>query len=97
LEAAHPEAQVISVCASVVPPDPWRGSWLFAIFALLTILNFFAFVAVATYLGGDAVNGKREAGHCYLFGTRSINGKKVYTEVSESVFDIANGMFTASL
>jgi hypothetical protein len=51
------------------------------------ILNFLIFVAIATYLGGDAVNGKVEGGHYYLFGVRSEPGRgKVYTEVSERVF-----------
>ena len=48
----------------------------------LGVLNFAIFVAVSMYLGGDAVNGKVEGGHYYLFGER-----KVYTEVSERVFN----------
>jgi len=50
------------------------------------ILNFVVFVFVASHLGGDAVNGKVEDGHYYLFGVRTESGHKVYTEVSESVF-----------
>jgi hypothetical protein len=53
----------------------------------LTMLNFVIFVAIATYLGGDAINGKVEGGHYYLFGARSESGHKVYTEVSERVFN----------
>jgi hypothetical protein len=50
------------------------------------VLNFVVFGIVATHLGGDAVNGKVEGGHYYLFGVRTQAGQKVYTEVSESVF-----------
>ena len=53
---------------------------------VLGILNFLIFVAIACYLGGDAVNGKVEEGRYYLFGVRAVAGQKVYTEVSESVF-----------
>jgi len=44
------------------------------------------FVAVASYLGGDAINGKAVDGHYYLFGTRTVNGKKVFTEVSQFAY-----------
>ena len=57
------------------------------IFCGVGILNFVVFVAIACYLGGDAVNGKIEGGRYYLFGVRSEAGRKVYTEVSESVFN----------
>jgi len=50
------------------------------------ILNFAVFVIVASRLGGDALNGKVEGGHYYLYGVRTESGHKVYTEVSESVF-----------
>lgn len=50
------------------------------------VLNGLMFVAGATYLGGDAVNGKVEGGHYYVFGVRTESGRKVYTEVSERVF-----------
>jgi hypothetical protein len=53
----------------------------------LGMLNFVVFVAIATYLGGDAVNGKVEGGHYYLYGVRTDLGRKVYTEVDESVFN----------
>lgn len=57
------------------------------IFTTITIVNFVIFVGVAFYLGGDAVNGKAEGGHYYLYGVRAENGHKVYTEVSEAVFN----------
>jgi hypothetical protein len=50
-------------------------------------LNFAIFVAIACYLGGDAVNGKVEDGRYYLFGVRTASGHKVYTEVTHVVFD----------
>lgn len=52
---------------------------------LIGILNFVVFVALATYLGGDAVNGKTEGGRYYLYGPRKSGGKG-YTEVSQQVF-----------
>ena len=54
---------------------------------MITVLNFLLFVAIAWHLGGDAVNGKAEAGRFYLHGVRVENGVKVYTEVSERVFN----------
>lgn len=51
------------------------------------LLNFAIFVAGALYLGGDAVNGKIEGGHYYLFGVARGTGMKGYTEVSQAVFD----------
>jgi hypothetical protein len=51
------------------------------------VLNFVTFAALAAYLGGDAVNGKVEGGHYFLFGVRTEFGNKVYTEVSERVFN----------
>jgi len=51
------------------------------------LLNFFVFAAIAAYLGGDAVNGKIENGHYYLYGVRTEFGHKVYTEVTKRVFD----------
>jgi hypothetical protein len=50
------------------------------------MLNFLMFVAGAIYLGGDAVNGKVEGGHYYLFGVRTESGMKVYTEVTRRIF-----------
>ncbi len=59
---------------------------VFPIFAVITIVNFIAFVAIAYYLGGDAVNGKTEGHRYYLFGVRAENGLKGYTEVSKAKF-----------
>ena len=56
--------------------------WVCAIY----FINFFAFVAVASYLGGDAVNGKVENGHYYLFGYIYHLGGKGYTEVTRGMF-----------
>ena len=50
-------------------------------------LNFFAFVAVAAYIGGDAINGKFENGHYYVFGVATNSSGKIYTEVSREVFN----------
>jgi len=48
---------------------------------VLGFLNFASFFAVALFLGGDAINGKIEAGRYYLCS----HGR--YTEVSQSVFN----------
>jgi hypothetical protein len=66
----------------------WASRFKIACRAILVIgfLNFAVFVAIAYYLGGDAVNGKVEGGRYYLFGVRTESGRKVYTEVSEPVF-----------
>jgi hypothetical protein len=53
----------------------------------VTLLNFVIFVVVALHLGGDAVNGKVEGGHYYLFGLQPESRHKGYTEVSEAVFN----------
>jgi hypothetical protein len=42
--------------------------------------NFLLFVGVAIYIGGDAINGKIEAGRYY------VAGHGVYYEVSEAVW-----------
>jgi hypothetical protein len=54
--------------------------YLSIILILGWLLNFIAFVAIAMYLGGDAINGKIENDHYYL----ANHG--VYTEVSHTVF-----------
>jgi len=46
----------------------------------LGVLNFVAFVIVASAIGGDAVNGRTVGGHFYL----ASHGK--LTEVSEAVY-----------
>ena len=46
----------------------------------LYLANFFTFFVGATYLGGDAVNGKTEAGQYFL----SWHGH--LTQVSEAIF-----------
>jgi hypothetical protein len=59
-------------------------------FATATILNFVVFIAIASHIGGDAVNGKAEGGHYYVFGEDTQDGEKVYTEVSETVYNCAS-------
>ena len=46
----------------------------------LWVANFFLYVLVASLLGGDAVNGRAEAGHYFL----ANHGRT--TEVSSTVF-----------
>ena len=61
-----------------VPPFR-KHPWLW-IFVLGGMFNFIVFVAVAVYLGGDALNGKAVDGHYYLASHGS------FTEVGENVF-----------
>ncbi|MBL8186751.1 MAG: hypothetical protein JNK38_02015 [Acidobacteria bacterium] len=65
-----------------------RKSFEFAypIFSVLTILNFLVFVGLTLHLGGDALNGKTDAGRYFLFGYNAHTGKKGYTEVNEVIF-----------
>jgi hypothetical protein len=58
----------------------------YPIFGALTILNFLVFVGLTLHFGGDAVNGKIEADHYYLWGYNAHTGKKGYTEVSPAIF-----------
>lgn len=51
----------------------------------IIVINFIVFVVVTTYVGGDAVNGKVEKGHYYLFGL-TAKGVKGYNEVNEATF-----------
>src|SRR5262245_24644758 len=63
----------------------FRGAY--AAFTAITLLNFFAFSIVAHRLGGDAVYGKAEGGRYYVFGDAATDGQKVYTEVSQTVYN----------
>ncbi len=84
---------LIGIVGGVILGRAWvvgRGSfrkstWMFLLVLILSlpILNIGAFIAVAAYLGGDAVNGRIQDGHYFLFS----HGK--YTEVSEAVFNFS--------
>jgi hypothetical protein len=52
---------------------------------IVGLLDFLLFLAGAFYFGGDAWNGKAEAGRYFLWGYH--NGTKGYIEVSKAVFD----------
>ena len=49
----------------VAPPSPPLPTWMKWL-AAIWIANFFAFVAIACYLGGDAINGYVKDGHYFL-------------------------------
>ena len=51
--------------------------------SLLWILNFAVYVLIASWLGGDALNGHVEAGHYYV----AMHGHS--TEVSREVFEFS--------
>ena len=59
----------------------WKDTptWL-KIIGIIAIVNFFSFISISIYLGGDALNGKETLGHFYL------NSHGRYTEVSETIF-----------
>ncbi len=52
---------------------------------IVGLLDFVLFLAGALYFGGDAVDGKVEAGRYYLYGYH--HGTKGYIEVSQAVFN----------
>jgi hypothetical protein len=53
---------------------------LLALAPAVTIINFMVFIAVASRIGGDAVNGKEENGHYFLANHGHL------TEVTAGVF-----------
>jgi hypothetical protein len=59
---------------------------ILGLFCLLVTVNFIIFVIISFFLGGNAVNGKVENGHYYLWGYSVITGVKGYTEVNKLVF-----------
>jgi hypothetical protein len=58
---------------------------LCGLLVIIGLLNFMSFMAGTFYFGGDAWNGKIEAGKYFLWGDH--DGSKGYIEVSKSVFD----------
>jgi hypothetical protein len=52
---------------------------------IVGLLDFLLFLAGAFYFGGDAWNGKAEAGRYFLWEYH--NGTKGYIEVTKAVFD----------
>jgi hypothetical protein len=60
-------------------------SKLAAVVTVVGLLDCISFLIGASYLGGDAVNGKIDGGRYYLYGP--YHGMKGYHEVSQAVFD----------
>lgn len=56
-------------------------AWLVYAFGIAALVNFFSFIALDLYLGGDALNGRQAAGHYFL----ANHGRM--TEVSRAVFE----------
>jgi hypothetical protein len=51
-------------------------------FSCICFLNFFAFLAIYFYLGGDALNGKVEGGHYFLSARPPVvNFRKLHPRV----------------
>jgi hypothetical protein len=69
-------------------------SQLAAVVTAVALLDFVSYLIAASYLGGDAVNGKIEGGRYYLWGP--YHGTKTYHEVSQAVFTFS-GLHTYSL
>jgi hypothetical protein len=59
-------------------------SQLSVVVTVAALLDFVSYLIVASYFGGDAVNGKIEGGRYYLWGF--YHGAKTYHEVSHAVF-----------
>ena len=57
-----------------------RAKWIIYPTAALVMINFFTFITVSVYLGGDALNGYMQAGHYFL----CVHGH--CTEVSSSIW-----------
>ena len=66
-------------------PETRLLSKLAAVVTVVGLLDFVSFLIGASYLGGDAVNGKIDGGRYYLYGP--YHGMKAYHEVSQAVFD----------
>jgi hypothetical protein len=60
-------------------------SKLATVLTIVSLLDFVSFLIGASYLGGDAVNGKVGDGRYYLYGP--YHGMKAYHEVSQAVFN----------
>ncbi|WP_342360320.1 hypothetical protein [Terrarubrum flagellatum] len=58
-----------------------RGDRVVYVIVAIAAANFLSFAAISSFIGGDALNGKYEAGHYFL------NNHGRLTEVSESVFN----------
>ena len=56
-------------------------AWLVYAIVIVALVNFFSFIAIDLYLGGDALNGRQAAGHYFL----ANHGRM--TEVSRTVFE----------
>jgi len=57
-----------------------KNKWVYllALILSLPILNIGAFIAVATYLGGDALNGRIKDGHYFLFALTIVDAANDY-------------------
>jgi hypothetical protein len=60
-------------------------SKLTVVVTVIGLLDFVSFLVGASYLGGDAVNGKIGGGRFYLFGP--YHGTKAFHEVSQAIFE----------
>jgi hypothetical protein len=61
--------------------------WLVYAIGIVAVVNFFGFVGIADYLGGDALNGHEAEGHYFLSNHGHL------TEVSRAVFKYSQWHF----
>ena len=64
----------------------WKSNRIYKWLIAIIIANFFAYGVGTIVFGGDAVNGKAQDGHYYLYGYSSDTGKKYLHEVSHAVY-----------
>jgi len=57
---------------------------LWQVLFVIWIVNFFAYLIVASVLGGEALDGKAEAGRYYLYNKTREGGR--FHEVDQSVY-----------
>ena len=60
-----------------------RAKFIFIPVFILAIVNFFSFIAIDLYLGGDALNGYAKDGHYFLYSQTSHTR---YIEVSRAMW-----------
>jgi hypothetical protein len=58
-----------------------RAAWFVYPVMVIAMVNFVAFVTIAIWIGGDAINGRISNGHYYVME----HGR--YTEVTKAVWD----------
>jgi hypothetical protein len=66
---------------------------IYALLCFLVMINLFVYFVISDFMGGNAINGKIENGHYYLWGYSVTKGSKDFTEVSKLVFYYSESHF----